>query len=372
MWIDNYLCKRLRLIVNNMSKKVYKSAGGFIIELILFQDSKTNEDRKNIIDKDNAKMRTNVAFVDRIYNKLNHTIKINSIRSDYDPNFIYKRKKTVMVENYDDSDEIYSAGIHFYYSYQCAFFNDLLKHEFNGIHYEWYDSGGIKEMGEWLNGQRNGIHEMWDENGKCRELSEWKMNILHGSRRFFDSVGRMEKIEKYFNGLKNGQEIRWYDNGVIKEETEWEIGKKNGLSNFFYNNETHKSSEKWTNDTLDGCCYYWFPSGMINRKEFWNMGKKKGESESWYPDGSFMEKSCWKNGVKNGYEIKWNHQGCEKEYILYVNGIISSHEECFPNKWIDNEHKSLEENFENLIFGLDNINLDVLCNIKNDDPYFDI
>jgi hypothetical protein len=99
---------------------VYKSAGDFVITLVIPYDAMTNIDRE-VYDMDYAKYRTNCALVNSIVHKKNF-YEIDSIRSDFDKNFNYVKGEIIHCVDYDsDKDKVCAKGIHFYTTYDAAF-----------------------------------------------------------------------------------------------------------------------------------------------------------------------------------------------------------------------------------------------------------
>lgn len=85
----------------------YKKASGYIIELLILDDSKRSSATSSKCRCDKAK----VLEIENI-----HTgEKVNYVHSDYDRNFIYKVGEIVSVDNFDDNRwEECSTGIHFF------------------------------------------------------------------------------------------------------------------------------------------------------------------------------------------------------------------------------------------------------------------
>src|SRR5271170_5421045 len=104
-------------------KLVYKSAGEYIITLRL-ENSKTNENRSDVVDHMFAKFRCDRAFVVEIRGKFTDEL-IPEIGSDNDSKFIYRQGEYVSVNDYDEKyNEICTNGIHYYISHKAAFFHN--------------------------------------------------------------------------------------------------------------------------------------------------------------------------------------------------------------------------------------------------------
>jgi len=168
---------------------VFKSAKNCIITLKLFQNSKTNINRPNVVNKNYAKFRTDQAFVVNIKFKISIEGEKNpeTISSDYDHLFIYRIGEIVKVNDYDEND--YTSGIHFYLTEEAAFYGNFFPE--NGLMKKWYDNGQIAEEGTYYNNKKEGKWIEWYENGQ------------------------IFKEGKYKNGERIGKWIIWYFNGQI-------------------------------------------------------------------------------------------------------------------------------------------------------------
>lgn len=192
---------------------VYKSVGQYVISLKLDDECKTNENRKYIFDPMYAKNRCDRAYVVDILNKFTKE-SIDSIESDFDETFVYVRNKYITVDDYDASNEICSRGIHYYMSYEAAYFHGLDKVE-NGEYLQFYDDGELFEKCNYVNGLIHGLYESWYRNGQLYKRCNYVNGVIHGLCELWYENGQLEKKYKYINGSVNGIYESWYRSGHL-------------------------------------------------------------------------------------------------------------------------------------------------------------
>jgi hypothetical protein len=99
-------------------------------------DSKTNENRKNIFDPFHAKYRADKLYVLKIINVNNIEETVDSIfhkHLTFGYNAIYTVGSIVESDNYDkDIREICTNGIHYYKSFESAYFNRPIPDNYTG------------------------------------------------------------------------------------------------------------------------------------------------------------------------------------------------------------------------------------------------
>jgi len=188
-------------VLNKKSSIVgYKSANNSIIELEINKSTRTNLNRK-VINSNHARYRTEIAFVTKIYNKFSRK-EINHIESDVDKSCIYYKGKYISVDNYDNNNDIvYTSGIHFYLTFETAFYHNFDFTGYTGEYKTWYASGALESKINYINGLKNGLNQMWYENGKLMLSSMNKDNKLDGLCMRWSSDG----VLKYKSIYKNGQ-----------------------------------------------------------------------------------------------------------------------------------------------------------------------
>ena len=98
---------------------VYKSVGSCIVELMLLNDTVTNMNRINIVDKRYAKYRCDKVKVLKIYDKIT-CVNHQYVCDNHDKMFKYVKNEIIELDNID---KIFVKGISFYLTKKVAFFH---------------------------------------------------------------------------------------------------------------------------------------------------------------------------------------------------------------------------------------------------------
>src|SRR5271170_5380155 len=121
----------------------YKTVKWFVV-LQKLPDTKTNECRKDVVDKNYAKFRADKLRVVKIINTNKPTLTKKYI-THRGPNMVktkYVVNKIVESNEYDDNiDNVYSNGIHYFKTLLPAYYYRDIPDKYNGKWIFWHDNG---------------------------------------------------------------------------------------------------------------------------------------------------------------------------------------------------------------------------------------
>jgi antitoxin component YwqK of YwqJK toxin-antitoxin module len=182
-----------------------------LITLEIPKDALTNIDRKDILNKQTAKYRTNKTIVRKItdiYGTVYHVA-----YSLYEKKLAYKVGELVEEPEFDTNmDTVSTKGIHFFLDKECA---ELYDRQFilNGILKNWHDNGQLASECNYVNGDANGISRGWYENGQLR----YECKCIYGK----------------LDGISRG----WYENGQLRYDCYYLRGKQYGIQKKCHEND---------------------------------------------------------------------------------------------------------------------------------------
>jgi len=108
---------------------------------------------------------------------------------------------------------------------------EYLNERKNGYGKEYYDNGGIKFEGIYINGTK------WNGTGYT-DKNESAFELIDGNglvKEYYDN-GKLQFEGEYLKGEKHGQGKEYYKNGKLKFEGEYLNGEKNGKGKGYYEN----------------------------------------------------------------------------------------------------------------------------------------
>jgi hypothetical protein len=144
-----------------------------IVVLEINSLDRNNMLRKNIIDKQHAHFRCDLAKVIDIYDMNNKDIKYSCAISFCDPKFKYKLNNIVRSDDYcTDIEQVRECGIHYFLYEESAYFYSILQPanginviDYTGPYKEWRSNGRLCIQCHYVNSKLSGKYESYYENG---------------------------------------------------------------------------------------------------------------------------------------------------------------------------------------------------------------
>ena len=265
--------------------EVYKCAGKknkYIVTLLIPSNAQTNLNRQNIVNAEYAKYRCSQALVVNIEHKITHKLCPTTVCSNKDPNFFYTINQTVQVDDYDESEEICTTGIHFFKTKEQAHFYGS---HINGLNKRWYANGQLGLEYTYLNKKLHGEHKRWYDNGYLNKQCHYLNGVLDGKYQKWDKNGILRKECFYVDNKQHGLCREWNSVTLVETNVNYENGKKHGIFNSHRNglkiqitfNHDKKMGEWWycvdqlyreimfVDDKII-CVKYWNKDGTLKSK----------------------------------------------------------------------------------------------------------
>ena len=199
---------------------IYSVAKNYVITLKLLENSQHNMDRENVVNRDYAEFCCDKAYVISIIDKITgeEILKIETDDTTFgSDNIKYFEKDSIIVYNdyHANNPYLYSSYLHFFLTYEPAFFYNLELTNFLGIYKQWHGNGNLFTEFYCKNGVFDGTYKEYHENGQL-----W-CNFT------------------YKNGEKENISRQYYEDGSIYTEIEYNHGKKHGICRKYYENGYH-------------------------------------------------------------------------------------------------------------------------------------
>ncbi len=98
----------------------------------------------------------------------------------------------------------------------------------DGGHVTFYDSGEVKEKGEYRSGSKEGTWELMYETGETQREEIFVDNKSNGTSTEYHPNGNKKSEGEKVNGRESGGWTYWHDNGTKKKEGVWKDGEPDG------------------------------------------------------------------------------------------------------------------------------------------------
>lgn len=288
-------------------------------------DTVTNEDRKNVVEKKYAKFRANKLKVVEIINTINGISEDQIVNvSDHGFPLLYKVGSVVECDEFNKNiDVVCGGGIHYFKTFIAAYYYDysIFEHWYSGKWLSWYDNGRIQYESFFNNGILNGSWKTFCENGSvCCDEKEYKDGLLNGTRTVRYINGDKQLEENYDLGHLEGSYTKWYQNGEKREEGFYESGTKNGLWTIWFSNGKKNKEGRYKNREKSGIWTIWYVGGKKHKQIQYRNGKKDGLWEKWYQNDQTSKKGEYENGKKEGLWTEWHQNGQKSSEGIYIKG----------------------------------------------------
>lgn len=225
-------------------KAAFSGEPRVLITLEIPDDAVTNMGRKDIVNKQTAKHRTNKAIVrqitDALGNKYEVAYSINNKKLTYKLGEVIEEPEFNM-----DMEEVCASGIHFFLEKECAelYYTYSLKDD---IWKSWYDNGQLYRETRYNNEEDK--LKVWYKNGNLEYEYNYK---IEKENRWYEDSNPMYEYN-YKNGEKNGVQREWYKNGQMFCEHNYENGEQIGLQiEWYYDGNIRYIIQKGLSDNGD-------------------------------------------------------------------------------------------------------------------------
>lgn len=221
-----------------------------LITLCLPVDARTNQGRKDIVDAQYAKYRSDKAFVLKIEDEYGNYF-VDAVprfyrttrEEDYDENgalkFVYRVGEVIECPKFDrDIEKVWVPGIHYFVDKTVAL--SFQNERTNGLHIRATDNGTLTHKYNIKDGSRDG-------NGFYRNIS-----------------GGIVYEQEYKNGTPHGKFTMRTDKGVLLEQVEYVDGERHG----------------WM--------YEYRKNGSLHRMIYYDKGCLKGIAKEWNEHGKLI------------------------------------------------------------------------------------
>ncbi len=257
-----------------------------------------------------------------------------------------------------------------------------------------YDSGNIKQEGNYLDDQKDGYFKDYTETGDLLKISKYAMGELQpdaeeiaklqqrneyypdgkikvsaiyrnetpeGMRREYKPDGSLEKSVMYHNGIITGEGImlddgnkdgHWkelFGDGSLKAEGNYDDGKQIGEWKYYHlSGKTEQTGKFSKQGKPDGKWKWFYENGKLLREENYRNGLRDGLLSEYDEDGKLIEEGEFINGEEDGPwfyltgddYVKGNYRDGLRSGIWYTYSLIKNGEKTdsllmFKGNFID-------------------------------------
>ncbi|MFN8257867.1 MAG: toxin-antitoxin system YwqK family antitoxin [Bacteroidales bacterium] len=198
-----------------------------------------------------------------------------------------------------------------------------------------------------------GEMKRYHENGKLMAVLNYDDKGEWADAKHYDESAHLIAEGKYHGKIRNGIWV-YYMDGVKRADENYVEGKKTGASKTYYKNGKIAEEKNWENDIENGVWRQYYPSGSVKLESRIDKGIRNSVYYSYYENGKIEIKGKYKNDRMDGDWIYYDEQGKEIQKIKYIEGKTDQQKQLDEK---ENEiFKKLDENKNRLIDPADFMN----------------
>jgi antitoxin component YwqK of YwqJK toxin-antitoxin module len=150
--------------------------------------------------------------------------------------------------------------------------------QLNGNCKTFFTSGTVEREGFFKNGKADGKSKMYYPDGKLKGVSEFKDGVRQGATLLYYHNGALKAKLNFKNGKAFGKQLMYFENGNPESLAIYdENGKKNGKVVFYYESGKIKKEAIFVNDKLDGIVTTYYESGRVKKRKKFSNGRVEEE-----------------------------------------------------------------------------------------------
>ncbi len=223
-------------------------------------------------------------------------------------------------------------GIHRYYNSdgtvnKAIVYNDLGKKvsegiiddegNINGVWKDYYDSGELRDKGNYKNSMKSGEWTYFFKDGKTEQKGEYLRDKFEGNWLWYYPDGAVWRDENYFNGKEDGDFTEYDEEGKVLTQGKYNSGEKEG--EWYYDVGDHIEKGSYIAGLREGKWFYYFDDGTVQFEGNFLQGNPEGRQKYYYPDGELKEEQYYKMGIRTKIWKKYNEKGDLVMTITYKN-----------------------------------------------------
>jgi antitoxin component YwqK of YwqJK toxin-antitoxin module len=183
---------------------------------------------------------------------------------------------------------------------------------------EFYESGHVKSIGNYIDGKREGNWKFSFENDSLEQTGVYKKGKPTGPWKWYYPNGELRRDETYTDGKENGYMKEYDEKGDVIAEGNYIDGKQDG--DWKFSNGEYVAQGKFIEGKEDGIWKQYYRDGKLAFEGDYVEGQESGEHKYYYPNGRLAESRTYRLGVADKIWKKFDSGGAPVLQITYQNG----------------------------------------------------
>ena len=184
---------------------------------------------------------------------------------------------------------------------------------------DYYLTGEIRDIGNYLDNKKSGHWTYYYKNGKKEQEGNYIRDLPDGQWTWFYIDGNILREEGYFNGREDGKMIEYDSLGTVLTEGDYINGEREG--EWLHSVGDHKEKGSYQTGLMTGVWKYYYPGDILRFEGGSVQGQANGKHKFYYPDGTLKEERSYEMGVRENNWKKYDEEGNLTMTIIYRNDV---------------------------------------------------
>lgn len=191
-----------------------------------------------------------------------------------------------------------------------------------GAFESWWSDTQLREVGEYLDGQRHGPITIYHSDGSLQERGEYSHGVPSGRHELYHPGGVLALVETVTDGVIDGERLEYDEAGQLHARQTWSRGRRDGPQVIYHPNGSVAREGAWRDDLPVGRWRSFDEQGQLRSEEwFWAAdGRPVGYLETVFvAEGrvSAQAYKVWSDGHWDGWRSFWHENGVQAGLVEY-------------------------------------------------------
>jgi len=171
-----------------------------------------------------------------------------------------------------------------------------------------------------------GVLEIYNKDWDNRQVEfaqDYVNGVKHGNEKGYYQSGRLKSVGKFIEGEIEGTTEIYYEDGTLRARVDIKNSLNEGRAVSYHLNGYKASEQFYFRGKLQGLARTWYEGGTLKTSVYYSNGMKNGEFTSYHEIGSIFE------------EIKYDHDMPKFKRVYAEDGSLIDETGFFDKKVID-------------------------------------
>ena len=184
---------------------------------------------------------------------------------------------------------------------------------------EFYESGRLRAIGNYVDGKREGVWKFSYENDSLEQTGAYVSGKPNGPWTWYYPNGSLRREESYKEGKEDGQMKEYDVDGGVMAEGNYVDGLQDG--DWKYRIGEYVAQGSFVEGKEDGIWKQYYLNGVLAFEGDYIEGEESGTHKYYWPSGKLREVRNFRLGLPDGVWTIYDEGGAEVVKLTYASGV---------------------------------------------------